>query len=871
MASAAIFYSTPLHLSLSTGTNHRKFKLHKHTKTLLSPLSSKPQLALLHSSPPHYHTRSLDLNTEILRNCSLGKLKEAMKIITSSSCDTTNIGSDAYCSILQLCGELQSLDYGKKTHMIITTSGAEIDTILGQKLVFMYVKCGDLKGARRVLDEIPHKANILTWYLLLNEYVKKGWFQESLLLFKHMHCLGIKPDSFTFTCILKCFATLLSAEEGVMVHGYVIKLGFGSHTAVVNALVLFYSKLRRIETAINLFDKMPHKDVISWNTVISSCMSNGLSRKAIELFVDMLLEGVIIDLATCVSVLPACAELGYISIGRAIHAYSIKSGLILELQLCNSLIDMYSKCSNVDNSIRIFKSMKERSVVSWTAMIVAYTQAEHYDRAINIFLDMEQEGCKPDEFAITSVLHACTSKGSSKDGERIHDYAVRNGMVRNTSVANALMDMYSKCGNMEEARSIFDSTLNKNIISWNTLIGGYSKNGLPNNALNLFGEIPQRIKPNAITMACLLPAVAGLSCLERGREIHGYVIRSGFVRNHQVDNALVDMYVKCGALILARVLFDRIYEKNLITWTVMIAGYGMHSHGNDAISLFKRMRKEGMKPDEVSFVAILYACSHSGLIHEGWYFFNMMRNEYKIEPKLEHYECMVDLLSRAGRLTKAHEFIKSMPIKPDSTVWGALLCGCRVYRDVKLAEKVAEKIFELEPDNTGFYVLLANIYTEAEKWEEVKKLRERIGGRGLKKSPGCSWIETRGKVQVFVSGKNSHPQKEKIKKFIEDIMERMKEEEKYNPNKRYALMVNAEDRMKEEVLCGHSEKLAIAFGVLNSANGRPIRVAKDLRVCGDCHEFAKIVSKVTGREIVLRDSNRFHKFEEGRCSCRGYW
>ncbi|KAJ1687553.1 hypothetical protein LUZ63_018943 [Rhynchospora breviuscula] len=515
--------------------------------------------------------------------------------------------------------------------------------------------------------------------------------------------------------------------------------------------------------------------------------------------------------------------------------------------------------------------MKQRSVVSWTAMIMAYTRAEHYDQAIDLFLDMEEEGVKIDEFVITSVLHACACKGSSKDGQCIHEYALKNGMISNTSVANALMDMYAKCGNMEEARSVFHSTLNKNIISWNTLIGGYSKNGFPNDALHLFGNIPQRIRPNAITMACLLPAVASLSCLERGREIHAYVIRAGFVRNHQVENALVDMYVKCGALILARVLFDRIYEKNLVTWTVMIAGYGMHGYGADAIALFKQMRRKGIKPDKVSFVAILYACSHSGLIHEGWYFFNMMRNEYQIEPNLEHYACMVDLLSRAGRLKKAYEFINSMPIEPDSTVWGALLCGCRVYRDVNLAEKVAEKIFKLEPDNTGYYVLLANIYTEAEKWEEVKRLRERIGSRRLKKNPGCSWIETRGKVQVFVSGDNSHPQKEEIKKFVEDVMKRMKEEEQYVPNARYALMINADDRVKEEALCGHSEKLAIAFGILNSAYGRPIHVTKNLRICGDCHEFAKFVSKVTGREIVLRDSNRFHKFEEGRCSCRGYW
>ncbi|KAK8955150.1 Pentatricopeptide repeat-containing protein [Platanthera guangdongensis] len=362
------------------------------------------------------------------------------------------------------------------------------------------------------------------------------------------------------------------------------------------------------------------------------------------------------------------------------------------------------------------------------------------------------------------------------------------------------MDMYAKCGDMKNARFVFKHISSKDVVSWNTLIGGYSKNSLPNEALYLF-----------VKMRCSLISLTAET-----------------------------------------------WSRGLL-WLRATAVHG------EALAIFKLMRKEGINPDRVSFIAILYACSHSGLIDEGWRFFNVMRNEYKIEPLIEHYACMVDLLSRAGRLSKAYKFIESMPMEPDSTVWGALLSGCRIHRDVKLAEKVAERVFELEPEKTGYYVLLANIYAEAEKWEAVRKMRERIRSKALRKNPGCSWIEVKGKVHIFVSGSNSNSQSRNIEKLLEGVQKRVKEEGRV-PERRCAL-INAEDGEKEEALCEHSEKLAIAFGELNAVEEKPIRVAKNLRVCGDCHEVAKFISYMTGRGIILRDSNRFHHFEEGRCFC----
>ncbi|KAF8413719.1 hypothetical protein HHK36_001711 [Tetracentron sinense] len=804
-----------------------------------------------------------DYNTEICRYCELGNLSNAMNLLCSSQ--KSQLESRTYCSILELCAGLKSLQDGKKVHSIISSNGIEVDGVLGSKLVFMYVNCGDLGEGRRVFDGIV-KEKVFTWNLVMNEYAKIGDFRESISLFKQMQELGIEANSYTFSCVLKCFAALGRLVEGEKAHGYLLKLGFGSYNTVGNALIAFYSKCKRIRSARQVFDELIIRDVISWNSIINGYMSNGVAERGLELFSQMQLSGIDMDLATVVSVLPACSEIGLLSLGRELHGYAMKASFAREITLNNTLLDMYAKCGDLNSAVQVFGMMGKRTVVSWTSMMAGYAREGQSDRAIELFQEMVGEGIKPDLFTITSILHACARNGSLENGKDLHSYIRENNLRLSLFVANALMDMYAKCGSMTDAESVFIQMPVRDTVSWNTMIGGYSKNCLPNEALSLFIEMQLESKPNTITMACILPACASLSALERGREIHGHVLRNGFSSDHYVTNALVDMYVKCGALLLARLLFDRVPRKDLISWTVMIAGYGMHGCGGEAIAIFNEMRSAGIEPDGVSFIAILYACSHSGLPEEGWRFFNIMRNDCKIKPKLEHYACMVDILARAGRLTKAYKFIENMPIMPDSTIWGALLCGCRIHRDVKLAEKVAEHVFELEPENTGYYVLLANIYAEAEKWEEVKKLRERIGRRGLKKKPGCSWIEIKSKVHVFVAGDRSQPQTKNIVSLLEKVRKRMKEEG-YLPKKKNAL-INVDDTEKEVVLCGHSEKLAMAFGILNLPPGKTIRVTKNLRVCGDCHEMAKFMSKMVKTEIVLRDSNRFHLFKDGQCSCR---
>ena len=773
-----------------------------------------------------------------------------------------------YCSVLQLCADLKSIQDGRRIHSIIQSNDVEVDGVLGSKLVFMYVTCGDLREGRRIFDKVANE-KVFLWNLLMNGYAKIGNFRESLSLFKRMRELGVKMNSYTFSCVMKCYAASGSVEEGEGVHAYLSRLGFGSYNTVVNSLIAFYFKIRRVESARKLFDELGDRDVISWNSMISGYVSNGLSEKGLDLFEQMLLLGINTDLATMVSVVAGCSNTGMLLLGRALHGYAIKASFGKELTLNNCLLDMYSKSGNLNSAIQVFETMGERSVVSWTSMIAGYAREGLSDMSVRLFHEMEKEGISPDIFTITTILHACACTGLLENGKDVHNYIKENKMQSDLFVSNALMDMYAKCGSMGDAHSVFSEMQVKDIVSWNTMIGGYSKNSLPNEALNLFVEMQYNSKPNSITMACILPACASLAALERGQEIHGHILRNGFSLDRHVANALVDMYLKCGALGLARLLFDMIPEKDLVSWTVMIAGYGMHGYGSEAIAAFNEMRNSGIEPDAVSFISILYACSHSGLLDEGWGFFNMMRNNCCIEPKSEHYACIVDLLARAGNLSKAYKFIKMMPIEPDATIWGALLCGCRIYHDVKLAEKVAEHVFELEPENTGYYVLLANIYAEAEKWEEVKKLRERIGRRGLRKNPGCSWIEIKGKVHIFVTGDSSHPLANKIELLLKKTRTRMKEEGHF-PKMRYAL-IKADDTEKEMALCGHSEKIAMAFGILSLPPGKTVRVTKNLRVCGDCHEMAKFMSKMVKRDIILRDSNRFHHFKDGSCSCRGHW
>ncbi|KAI3938650.1 hypothetical protein MKW92_023307 [Papaver armeniacum] len=378
-----------------------------------------------------------------------------------------------------------------------------------------------------------------------------------------------------------------------------------------------------------------------------------------------------------------------------------------------------------------------------------------------------------------------------------------------------------------------------------------------------------KVKPSSLTFSSIMPACAHLTTLHLGKQLHGYITRNGFDKNVFIASALVDMYAKCGNIQIARSIFDKMDSPDMVSWTAMIMGYALHGHANEALLLFHKMKMENVRPNYVAFVAALTACSHGGLVDEARMLFNSMIEDYGISPGLEHYAAVADLLGRAGKLEEAYEFISKMHIKPTGSVWATLLSACRVHKNFELAEKVGEKVFQIDPENIGAYILMSNIYSSAGRWKEAAKMRVAMKGRGMTKKPACTWIEVKNKIHAFVAGDKSHPYYDRINEALKVMLEQM-ERKGYVLNTEDVLH-DVEEEQKRNLLCSHSERLAIAFGIISTPSGTTIRVTKNLRVCVDCHTATKFISEIVGREIVMRDVSRFHHFKDGKCSCGDYW
>ncbi|XP_057866535.2 pentatricopeptide repeat-containing protein At1g08070, chloroplastic-like [Cryptomeria japonica] len=519
---------------------------------------------------------------------------------------------------------------------------------------------------------------------------------------------------------------------------------------------------------------------------------------------------------------------------------------------------------------KLFDDMTERDLLSWNMIIRAYGRHEFPQEALVLFYQMQRTGVQPDHFTFASILPVCAKLGALEQGFQIHQRVTRSGFGLDFVVHSALMDMYAKCGSMQKALELFDRMPQRDVVSWTAIIAGYAQNGLAEKALEAYQQMQQRgVQPDQFTFASILPACAKMGALEHGMNIHQSIRESGHLSNCIVQSALIDMYAKCGSIKKARKLFDTMHRRDVVSWTAMIAGYAMHGYCKDALKLFQLMMHSGTQPNHASFVCVLFACSHVGLLDEGCKLFNCMSDSYCIMPKMDHYVCMVDLLGRAGYLEEAFNFIIKMPIKLDTVVWISLLGSCRLHKDIGLGEFTASLLFETYPVNTAAYNLMSKVYAEVGRWGDFQKVRRLMKDRGIKKMPGCSWIEVDKRVHVFLARDRSHPQTQKIYAKLEELSLEMKAAG-YMTDSRYAQNdVEVED--KDIFIDHHSEKLAIAFGLLNTSPETTIRVVKNLRVCADCHTATKFISRIVAREIVVRDANRFHHFKSGHCSCRDYW
>nr|XP_004305327.2 PREDICTED: pentatricopeptide repeat-containing protein At1g08070-like [Fragaria vesca subsp. vesca]XP_011466751.1 PREDICTED: pentatricopeptide repeat-containing protein At1g08070-like [Fragaria vesca subsp. vesca]XP_011466752.1 PREDICTED: pentatricopeptide repeat-containing protein At1g08070-like [Fragaria vesca subsp. vesca] len=537
------------------------------------------------------------------------------------------------------------------------------------------------------------------------------------------------------------------------IHAKTIKAGYYQNLPLTTKLVSLASCMApTMDYPRNMFDAMSERDVFLWNTLIRGYADRGPCHEAIFLYRKMHQSGFSPDNYTFPFVVRSCAVQSALREGTEVHCNIIKNGFSSDVFVQSSLVSMYAQNGETLNSELVFNKMVVRNIVSWTAMIAGYVKNGFYKEGLTVLRDMVASGSQPNVVTLVSILPACASLEFLDLGNLIHGHGVKVGFDSDMSLMNALIAFYGKCRNLETAKSLFDGLVVRNLVSWNAMIAAYEQNKAGMHAIKLFCRMQnENVEYDYITIVSVISACASSGALNTGIWLHELVKRKGFGTNVSVTNALIDMYAKCGNIDLAKDVFQKLPHKSVVSWTSIIGACASHGHGDDALMFFSMMKEKGIKPNNFTFIAVLSACRHSGLVDEGRKHFESMIKDYSLVPGVEHYACMVDLLGRAGCLLEAYKFIERMPVEPDVGIWGALLSACRIYGNVELAELVAAHLSELDPP----YVLMLNIYAEAGRWEDEARLRSLMRQKELKKLPGQSFVVVNQRLYTFLSGSRS--------------------------------------------------------------------------------------------------------------------
>ncbi|KAK4259328.1 hypothetical protein QN277_005670 [Acacia crassicarpa] len=578
-------------------------------------------------------------------------------------------------------------------------------------------------------------------------YCQIGRPYDALKLFVDMLSSGQnQPDNFTYPFAIKACGDLSLIDVGIGVHGRTLKSGFDLDPFVQNNLMAMYMNCGEKEAAQLVFDLMQERTVVSWNTMINGYSRNSCLDEALMVYKKMKDEDVEPDCATVVSVLPVCGYLKNVELGREIHAFVQEKGFWGNIAVRNALLDMYVRCGRIEEAWSLANRINEKDVVTWTTLINGYVLNGDPRSALMLCHVMQCEGVKPNLVSIASLLSACASSVSLNPGKCLHAWAIRHKFETEVIVETALIDMYAKCSQVDLSYKVFMKTSKKRTVPWNALLSGFIHNRHAREAVELFKQmLLEEIPPNDATLNSLLPAYAMLSDLHQAMNIHCYLIRSGFLQRLEVSSILVDIYSKCGSLEYSHQVFDIIplKDKDIVIWSAIIAAYGKHGHGEMAVSLFNQMLQSGVEPNQITFTSVLHACSHAGIVDEGLSIFKLMLEQHHIIPCTDHYTCIIDILGRAGRLNDAYDLVETIPETPNHAVWGALLGACVIHENVELGEIAARRLFELEPENTGNYVLLAKLYAAVGRWSDAEKVRHMVNEEGLRKAPAHSLIEVR--------------------------------------------------------------------------------------------------------------------------------
>ncbi|KAM3199253.1 hypothetical protein P3L10_031613 [Capsicum annuum] len=650
--------------------------------------------------------------------------------------------------VLKLCTDYTEVKKGLEVHGLLMKLGFDYDVFVNNTLLLFYGSFGDLAGARTVFNEMP-KRDLVSWNSVIRVFSDSKCYFEAIGVIKEMFLLSEFKSN--VVSVLPVCAVL---EDEIMVseiHCYGIKVGLDCQVSVGNAFVDAYGKCLNVESSMRVFDEMVERNEVSWNAMIGTFAHNGFNSHVLESFRFMIDEGWRVNSTTISSLLPVLVELGKFSKGREVRGFCLRTGLECDVFVVNALIDMYAKSERSSEASAVFYNMGLRNVVSWNTMVANFAQNRRELESIGLVREMQSSGETPTSVTLTNVLPACARIGCLRSGMEIHARSIRNGSVTDLFVSNAITDMHAKCGCLNLAKNVFDMSL-RDEVSYNILIVGYSQTSRCSKSLELFSEmVLNGMKHDTVSFVGVLSACATISAIKQGKKIHAFAVRRLFHEHLFVSNSLLDLYTKCGRIDLSRKVFDRIEKRDVASWNTMILGYGMLGDLYTAIDMFEAIREDGVEHDSVSYIAVLSACSHGGLLDKGKKYFNDMlaRN---IEPSQMHYACMVDLLGRSGLMDEATNLITGLPFRPDSNVWAALLGASRLHGNVDLGSWAAEHLLKLQPHHPGYYALLSNMYAEAGRWGEADRIRELMKLKGVKKNPGCSWVQIQDKVHAFIVG-----------------------------------------------------------------------------------------------------------------------
>ncbi|KAL3621195.1 hypothetical protein CASFOL_036107 [Castilleja foliolosa] len=651
------------------------------------------------------------------------------------------------------------------------------------------------------------------------------------------------------------------------VHAQILVSNLADNVFLCNRLMNAYASCKQFDKAQIIFSGISKKNLVSWTILLSGLTKNGLLLEAVEAFYDMMVQEIRPNEITIATVLPAFGKLGVAQMGKSVHCYWIRHNFGDNVFVETGLVDMYSKFGFLKNARNVFDKMRVRNVVSWNTIISGYSENGFGDEALWVFNEMRRKGFSGDVFTFMSLI----SLGDCGVGNGVHGLIVKAGYENDQLVKTALMELYINCDFVDDACRIFKEIHKKDLVVWTLMLRGFSKSGDWRKTIDHFNEMigEDEITLDSISLTTIFSGCSSSGALQQGRRVHALVVKTGFQDDIFVGSSIMDMYANCGSLIDAETYFESMGKKDVVCWNALISGYGMFGCGNKSVELFLNMKCLGISPDDSTLVSVLCACSHAGLVDCGLEIFERMSESWNMIPNSKHYACVVDLLGRGGRLNEAYSLVKRMPHQPGPEVYCSLLAACRAHRNFEMGDEISREIIQLRPKDVGYYVLASNVYALAGNWDCARTSRILLKSNDLRKNPGFSSIEVNGEMFTFMASQTCHPHYSEIKEFLKDLIFKIEAMGyQFDLN---SVFSDVSDDVKKDILFHHSEKLAIAFGLMRTTTGSIIRITKNLRICDDCHLASKFISKAYGRVLAIKDANRFHIFRDGVCSCGDWW